>query len=112
MAERGPHTLSEHLAAGSLIEGLIRTVAEEIGIKSEMITPDTPLGDLGIDSVAAVSLRNHIENDLRISIPSLDYFNDHSVNDIASLILSQSPDSGSASLKNKPHETGFEEGEI
>jgi ubiquinone/menaquinone biosynthesis C-methylase UbiE/acyl carrier protein len=102
--------LSDHLATGTLSQGLIAAVAETLEIAIETIQPSTPLGNLGLDSVATVMLRNQIENELRIPAPPLDYYHCHSINDLAVFILSQSNKNTGLNIETQENE--LEEGEI
>jgi acyl carrier protein len=54
---------------GLLVERLALHVARVMGMDARSVEPNRPLGDLGIDSLMAVELKNRIDGDLRTSIP-------------------------------------------
>ncbi|MBN1601381.1 MAG: methyltransferase domain-containing protein [Chitinispirillaceae bacterium] len=84
------------------------TIAEILGIAPETVLPGQPLGELGLDSVGSVMLKNHIENELAVSAPPIEYFYNHSINDIITFVKNTLTSPAEAGANNK--EKCFEEG--
>jgi acyl carrier protein len=64
-------------------------VARVLGASAEKLDLDRPLTDLGLDSLMAVELRNWIEGDLRLSLPTVELMKGPSVSRLAELLLAQ-----------------------
>jgi ubiquinone/menaquinone biosynthesis C-methylase UbiE/acyl carrier protein len=92
------------------VSNLRSIVAEILEISFDKVSPQLTLGSLGLDSVGAVMLKNHLENTLKVIVPSLDYLNCHTISDLSLLIGStaDAPDKKETDVK----ESSFEEGEI
>jgi ubiquinone/menaquinone biosynthesis C-methylase UbiE/acyl carrier protein len=98
------------MSTQEIADHLTLTVAQILEISPDKIQLESALGVLGLDSVGSVMLRNQIENDLRVAIPSLEFLFSQSINDLAIFIQSHTSDpSETASKKMASH---FEEGEI
>ncbi len=92
-----------------LLQDLRNTISQILEIPSDQILPDTPLGNTGLDSVGSVMLRNQLEIKYNI-IPGLEYFYNHSINDIIKLIEdTKSLNSDNSTIAKQDR---FEEGEI
>lgn len=98
-----------HLSKNNISADLIPAIAQILETTPDKLELEQPLGDLGLDSVGSVMLKNHLESELNISVPSLEYFHSHSVNDIVTFI--QSYITSRVEEKNNV-KNGFEEGEI
>jgi len=112
---RSSSDLMASLREGKLREGLIGGVAELLDVNPENIQMDATLGDLGIDSVSSVMLRNRITNELHVTIPPADYLFCHSLNEILAFIEPRVLlDSSSVPLgaERSAPVSGFEEGEL
>jgi SAM-dependent methyltransferase/acyl carrier protein len=90
---------------------LVLTVAQILEISTDKIQLESTPGILGIDSVGSVMLRNQVENDLRVTVPSLEFLYSHSINDLANFIQ-KNHTSAPAEIKSQKMENCFEEGEI
>lgn len=98
--------ISKNESSSSLtgaIAGILETTPDKLDLEQ-------PLGDLGLDSVGSVMLKNHIENEMNISVPSLDYFHSHTVKDIITFVQDRitTPSKKDTGI----HSNDFEEGEI
>jgi len=108
----GKHTLVDHVSKGTIVNGLIQAFAEVMEISPDIVSPDIALGDIGMDSVASVMLRNQIENEIQINLPSLDFLNDHSIYDIADFIKERINSNNPQKNRKDSINTEFEEGVI
>lgn len=101
---------SDNLSTKESSSSLTGTIAQILETTPDKLDLEQPLGDLGLDSVGSVMLKNHIENEMNVSVPSLDYFHSHTVNDIITFLQ----DRITTPLNKDTHSNsnGFEEGEI
>jgi acyl transferase domain-containing protein/ubiquinone/menaquinone biosynthesis C-methylase UbiE len=85
-----------------LMVGILRDqVARVLGASPAKLDLAKPLTELGLDSLMAVELRNWIEGDLRLSLPTVELMKGPSVLQLADLMLAQVAklDPGSTSAK-------------
>lgn len=66
-------------------------IAAMMSISPEDITMETSLGDLGIDSLVAVEIRNWMSKELEATIPVLEIIGTPSVAALAELTIGKSP---------------------
>lgn len=74
---------------GLLSDQLGHQVARVLGIAPEELSVETPLPDLGFDSLMAVELRNWIEGDLRLNLPVVELMHGTSVTQLVELLMKQ-----------------------
>jgi NADPH:quinone reductase-like Zn-dependent oxidoreductase/SAM-dependent methyltransferase/acyl carrier protein len=73
-----------------LMRTLLREqVARVLGAAPDKLDVERPLTDLGLDSLMAVELRNWIESDLRLSLPTVELMKGPSVSRLADVLLDQ-----------------------
>jgi NADPH:quinone reductase-like Zn-dependent oxidoreductase/aryl carrier-like protein len=73
-----------------MIEGLLRKqVARVLGMSPSKLDVEKPLTDLGLDSLMAVELRNWVEGDLQLSLPTVELLRGPSVLQLAEIMLKQ-----------------------
>ncbi len=80
-----PHELRKPI----LVTALKEKVATVLGASPDRVDLDTPLTDVGVDSLMAVELRNWVEGELRVSLPIVELMEGPSVNRLADLLLEQ-----------------------
>jgi acyl carrier protein len=79
-----PHARRE-LAESYLRERISRV----LGVPSERLDAHQSLNDLGIDSLMAVELRNHVQSQLGVSIPLAKLMQDPTLAQLAQVVLEQ-----------------------
>lgn len=57
------------MTRGEIAEKLIAIVKQEKNVPDDLLTPETPLADAGIDSLDSLTILFAIEEQFRISIP-------------------------------------------
>jgi acyl transferase domain-containing protein/ubiquinone/menaquinone biosynthesis C-methylase UbiE/acyl carrier protein len=73
-----------------LMETIVREqVARVLGASPAKLEADKPLTELGLDSLMAVELRNWIEGELRLSLPTVELMRGPTVVRLAELLLEQ-----------------------
>jgi acyl carrier protein len=81
----------------SMLEaGLREQVGRVLGVASEKLDMDTPLSDLGLDSLMAIELRNWVEGDLKVSLPAVELLKGPSLNKLINHLVEQLPDNDAA----------------
>jgi NADPH:quinone reductase-like Zn-dependent oxidoreductase/aryl carrier-like protein len=91
----GSATRKALLAAGAgervtMMQDLLREqVARVLGAAPDKLDVERPLTDLGLDSLMAVELRNWVEGDLRLSLPTVELMRGHSVARLAEILVEQ-----------------------
>ncbi len=91
-----------------LVIDVVRSqVARVLGAAPAKLDVEKSLTQLGLDSLMAVELRNWIEGELRLSLPTVELMSGPTVVRLAELLLEQieSPDSASAQAKPAPRPT-------
>ncbi|MDB5313855.1 MAG: mycocerosate synthase [Gemmataceae bacterium] len=89
----GTATLDAVLAApadarvGALEAHLRDRIARVLGIPADRLDADTPLLQLGIDSLMAVELLNWIAAELRVTVPAVDLMRSPGLSDLTGLLL-------------------------
>ncbi len=73
-------------------------------IDLRLSTQNAALTDLGVDSLMAVELKNHIEGDLRMNIPVTYFLEEATVIDLSKKIHHQLGDGAQAENKEYPDE--------
>jgi len=68
---------------------LAAQVARVLGADLEKLDVDRPLTELGLDSLMAVELRNWIEGDLRLSLPTVELMRGPTVAQLAEILVEQ-----------------------
>lgn len=58
-----------------------------LGMNPEDLNPDTPLNELGLDSLMVMELRHLLIADLQIDIPAIEFFNSPKVSELAVMAL-------------------------
>ncbi|WP_313930037.1 non-ribosomal peptide synthetase [Trichocoleus sp. FACHB-262] len=76
---------------------LQRQVAAVVGVRPDQINPEQPLNTLGIDSIMAVTLKNDLEINLRVTISAIDFLDDVSLTELTQQILAQLEEGGERS---------------
>jgi NADPH:quinone reductase-like Zn-dependent oxidoreductase/SAM-dependent methyltransferase/acyl carrier protein len=77
-------------ARQEIIETFIREqVAKVLGTSATKLDPDRSLNELGLDSLMAVELKNRIESDLALSLPTGQVMQGPSIRKISTVVLDQ-----------------------
>ena len=69
-----------------IFEKISRIIAENADINPEIISPETTINELGLDSIDLVDLVMEIEDSFGVSIPDEEFENIRTVSDITDLI--------------------------
>ena len=72
-----------------LLAALQEKIAAVLGASPDRVDLDTPLTDVGVDSLMAVELRNWVESELRVSLPIVELMEGPTVNRLADILLEQ-----------------------
>ncbi|WP_437568352.1 type I polyketide synthase [Sorangium sp. So ce542] len=88
-----------------LQERLIGSVAEILRVHPSSIGAKTPLQDLGLDSLAALELKNRIYNDLRVDVSAADFVDTATILTMTELVLQRHHESrqGRWPQEREPH---------
>jgi acyl transferase domain-containing protein len=70
----------------SLLNYLNQIVAKTLRLKVSEMDVQTPLNDMGIDSLMALQLTNQLKKDLRVDVPMVKFIEDVSTADLATLV--------------------------
>jgi NAD(P)-dependent dehydrogenase (short-subunit alcohol dehydrogenase family)/acyl carrier protein len=92
-----PNDWQQQLAAAAperraelIVNYLRRQVARVMGVRAaEALSLDQPLNDLGLDSLMAVEMKNHIESDLGVVVPMVKLLQGPSVAQLAAHVMAQ-----------------------
>ena len=77
-------------ARRELVEGYLRErLSRVLGVPSEKLDAQQSLNDLGIDSLMAVELRNHVQAHLSVTIPMAKLMQDPTLAQLAQVVLDQ-----------------------
>lgn len=77
-------------AAGAIYNALSARIAAHLSVPVESISPSSPISEYGIDSHAAVELRNWISKKAESTVPILDILASGSLSELASKIAAKS----------------------
>jgi acyl carrier protein len=80
-----------------LLAGLREQVGRVLGVAAEKLDVETPLSDLGLDSLMAIELRNWVEGDLKVSLPAVELLKGPSLRQLVDLLAAQLPGASSGS---------------
>jgi iterative type I PKS product template protein len=80
--------------ATSLISGLLAVVATEVGVSPEDITDETIFGDLGVDSLMAITVLSTLRNELGLDLPPTFFMDYDTVGAAKQALLMQMQDEG------------------
>lgn len=69
-----------------IFEKISKIIAENADINPEIISPETTINELGLDSIDLVDLVMEIEDSFGVSIPDEEFENIRTVSDITDLI--------------------------
>jgi acyl carrier protein len=73
-----------------MLETLVRNqVARVLGIVPSKLDVEKPLSELGLDSLMAVELKNWVESDLRLNLPTVELLSGPSVVKLTEIMLKQ-----------------------
>lgn len=97
-AENSSETLREDLrlaktmdeASSSICQSLSVRIASHLSVPVESINPSSPISEYGIDSHAAVELRNWVSKEMESTVPILDILASGSLLELSSKIASKS----------------------
>ncbi len=93
--------------------GLREQVGRVLGVASEKLDMETPLSDLGLDSLMAIELRNWVEGDLKVNLPAVELLKGPSLTKLVNHLVEQLPDKEGAALpKPSTDEKPVEAGEV
>jgi acyl carrier protein len=88
-----------------IIEPAIREqVAKVLGASPAKLEVDRPLSDLGLDSLMAVELKNWIEGELGVTLPSVELLRGPSIADLTGKLLEQMAKRDEVESKDVPAE--------
>jgi acyl carrier protein len=74
----------------SLLEMAVqKQVGRVLGVAADKLDSETPLSDLGLDSLMAIELRNWVEGDLRVSLPAVELLKGPNIRQLVNLLLEQ-----------------------
>jgi NADPH:quinone reductase-like Zn-dependent oxidoreductase/acyl carrier protein len=83
----------------SMLEASLRDqVGRVLGVASEKLDLETPLSDLGLDSLMAIELRNWVEGDLKVSLPAVELLKGPSLAKLVDHLVDQLPANDSAPI--------------
>jgi acyl transferase domain-containing protein/SAM-dependent methyltransferase/acyl carrier protein len=68
---------------------LAEALAGVLGTSAAEMDPDTPLNELGLDSLMTVELKNRIEQEAGVSLPTMELMRGPSLSKLAQLVLEQ-----------------------
>lgn len=89
-----------------MLETLRKQVARVLGANPQKLDVEKPLTELGLDSLMAVELRNWVEGDLRLSLPTVELMKGPSLVRLSEILLDQlakiDPGAGPAAPVIKP----------
>jgi acyl carrier protein/NADP-dependent 3-hydroxy acid dehydrogenase YdfG len=80
-------TVTEKEKTVLLVSALRDQIAKVLGTSPDKLDPDKPLTELGFDSLMAVELRNWVENNLGISLPTIEVMRGPSLNTLAQKLI-------------------------
>jgi acyl transferase domain-containing protein len=95
-----------------LLDFVTGRVARALGFNAAAIDPDTPLSDLGFDSLMAVQTRNAIHAELRVDMPIRDLLSGATARGIAQKLALILPGTGAPPAFGGAQEEEWEEGLI
>jgi acyl carrier protein len=72
---------------GLVAQYLQHEAARVLGVPSDRLERDVPLGSLGFDSLMAVQLKNRIETDLKVAMPMMEFLQGPSVDMLTPRVL-------------------------
>ncbi len=77
-------------ARSEIVQTYLREqVARVLGISAAKLDMDRPLNELGLDSLMAVQLKNRIESDLSLSLPTRELTENPTINRLSTAVLDQ-----------------------
>jgi NADPH:quinone reductase-like Zn-dependent oxidoreductase/malonyl CoA-acyl carrier protein transacylase/acyl carrier protein len=77
----------------SMLEaGLREQIGRVLGVAADKLDLETPLSDLGLDSLMAIELRNWVEGDLKVSLPAVELLKGPTLTQLADRLVEQLPD--------------------
>jgi iterative type I PKS product template protein len=89
-----PTSDSDRVQNTSLISGLLAVVAAEVGVSPEDITDETIFGDLGVDSLMAITVLSTLRNELGLDLPPTFFMDYDTVGAAKQALLMQMQDEG------------------
>jgi acyl transferase domain-containing protein/acyl-CoA synthetase (AMP-forming)/AMP-acid ligase II len=92
---------------------LCEQLARTLGVAVEEVGAERPVNLMGIDSIMAMEMKNRVEHEFAIAIPTVRFLEGASLRDIAGFIVEemthQAPaESGTASLSNEANQTSLD----
>ena len=79
----------------SMLEDALREqLGRVLGIATEKLDLETPLSDVGLDSLMAIELRNWVEGDLRLSLPAVELLKGPNITQLVDHLLEQLAENG------------------
>lgn len=102
--------MSQLVPAEDVLASTIECIGEVLGMQSDLITPDTPLSALGLESFTAVRLRRRIRERTDADLPLTTFLDGATAQDIANRLAAEVQETSAQEQTGRPEEQATSSG--